>query len=141
MNGGFTYGATDDLGFVPVENAMHMHDFHATLLHALGLDHKRFTFRHAGRDFICMRPKPWTAAAHCRFHFSSLLLVLRRSVTSHVLRTKVSIAGRELFGDLRSGAFGAVTDWPQHGTTGAILGELKGLLSQVKPRKAFIGRA
>ena len=51
MKGGFTYGATDDLGFVPVENAMHMHDYHATLLHALGLDHKRLTFRHAGRDF------------------------------------------------------------------------------------------
>lgn len=51
VKGGFTYGATDDLGFVPVENSMHMHDFHATLLHALGLDHKRLTFRHAGRDF------------------------------------------------------------------------------------------
>ncbi len=51
VKGGFTYGATDDLGFVPVEKPMHMHDFHATLLHALGLDHKRLTFRHAGRDF------------------------------------------------------------------------------------------
>ena len=88
-----------------------------------------------------MRPKPWTAAAHCRFHFSSLLLDLRWPVTSHVLRTKVSIAGRELFGDLTSGVCGSVTDRPQHGTNGAIRGELKGLLSQVKPRKAVIGRA
>lgn len=51
VKGGFTYGATDDLGFHPVVNPMHMHDFHATLLHALGIDHKRLTFRHAGRDF------------------------------------------------------------------------------------------
>ena len=49
--GGLTYGSTDDFGFHPVENPMHMHDFHATLLYALGLDHKRLTFRHAGRDF------------------------------------------------------------------------------------------
>lgn len=51
VKGGFTYGATDELGFHPVENPMHMHDFHATLLYALGVDHKRLTFRHAGRDF------------------------------------------------------------------------------------------
>ena len=51
VKGGLTYGSTDDFGFHPVENPMHMHDFHATLLYALGLDHKRLTFRHAGRDF------------------------------------------------------------------------------------------
>lgn len=49
--GGFTYGSTDDFGFHPAENPVHMHDFHATLLHALGLDHKRLTYRYAGRDF------------------------------------------------------------------------------------------
>ncbi|MFN8708934.1 MAG: DUF1501 domain-containing protein, partial [Planctomyces sp.] len=42
---------TDDFGFGPVENPVHMHDFHATLLYALGIDHKRLTYRHAGRDF------------------------------------------------------------------------------------------
>jgi hypothetical protein len=51
VRGGLNYGATDDFGFHPIENAVHMHDFHATLLYALGLDHKRLTFRHAGRDF------------------------------------------------------------------------------------------
>ncbi|MBL8817183.1 MAG: DUF1501 domain-containing protein [Planctomyces sp.] len=51
VKGGYTYGATDDLGFQPVDKPMHMHDFHATLLHGLGLDHKRLTYRHAGRDF------------------------------------------------------------------------------------------
>ncbi len=51
VRGGLTYGTTDDFGFHPVENPVHMHDFHATLLHALGLDHKRLTFRHAGREF------------------------------------------------------------------------------------------
>ena len=49
--GGLTYGSTDDFGYAPVENPVHMHDLHATLLHALGLDHERLTYRHAGRDF------------------------------------------------------------------------------------------
>ena len=48
---GLTYGATDDFGYRPVENPVHMHDLHATLLHALGLDHEQLTYRHAGRDF------------------------------------------------------------------------------------------
>jgi Protein of unknown function (DUF1501) len=51
VRGGLTYGATDDFGYRPVENPVHMHDLHATLLHALGLDHQRLTYRHAGRDF------------------------------------------------------------------------------------------
>jgi hypothetical protein len=51
VRGGLTYGATDEFGYRPVENPVHMHDLHATLLHALGLDHKRLTYRHAGRDF------------------------------------------------------------------------------------------
>ena len=48
---GLTYGATDEFGYFPVENPVHMHDLHATLLHILGLDHQRLTYRHAGRDF------------------------------------------------------------------------------------------
>jgi Protein of unknown function (DUF1501) len=48
---GLTWGSSDDFGYHPVENPVHMHDLHATLLHALGLDHERLTFRHAGRDF------------------------------------------------------------------------------------------
>lgn len=51
VRGGLTYGSTDEYGYAPVENAVHMHDLHATLLHALGLDHERLTYRHAGRDF------------------------------------------------------------------------------------------
>lgn len=51
VRSGFTYGATDDFGFRPVENPVHMHDLHATLLHLLGLDHERLTYRHAGRNF------------------------------------------------------------------------------------------
>lgn len=49
--GGLSYGSTDDFGYAPVEDPVHMHDLHATLLHALGLDHERLTYRHAGRDF------------------------------------------------------------------------------------------
>lgn len=51
VRGGLTYGATDDFGFYPVENPVHMHDLHATLLYLLGLDHQRLTYRHTGRDF------------------------------------------------------------------------------------------
>ena len=51
VRGGLTNGATDDFGFLPVQDPVHMHDLHATLLHILGLDHERLTFRHAGRDF------------------------------------------------------------------------------------------
>lgn len=48
---GFAYGSTDEFGFQAVENKVHMHDLHATLLHLLGLDHEQLTYRYAGRDF------------------------------------------------------------------------------------------
>ncbi|MCA9166712.1 MAG: DUF1501 domain-containing protein [Planctomycetales bacterium] len=48
---GLAYGATDEFGFAAVHQKVHMHDLHASLLHLLGLDHQRLTFRHAGRDF------------------------------------------------------------------------------------------
>jgi hypothetical protein len=48
---GFRYGATDDYGYYASENRVHIHDLHATLLHLLGLDHLRLTYRYAGRDF------------------------------------------------------------------------------------------
>jgi hypothetical protein len=50
VKGGFRYGATDEFGYEAVENKVHIHDWHATILHLLGLDHERLTFRHAGRD-------------------------------------------------------------------------------------------
>ncbi len=51
VRGGFQYGATDDYGYYAVEDKMHVHDLHATLLHLLGIDHERLTYRYAGRDF------------------------------------------------------------------------------------------
>jgi hypothetical protein len=48
---GFVYGATDEFGYKAVENPVHVHDLHATVLYLLGFDHERFTFRYAGRDF------------------------------------------------------------------------------------------
>ncbi len=51
VRSGLTYGATDDFGFQPVLNPVPMHDLHATLLHALGLNHEKLTYRYAGRDF------------------------------------------------------------------------------------------
>lgn len=51
VRGGVAHGATDELGFQAVENRTSVHDLHATLLHLLGFDHERLTFRYAGRDF------------------------------------------------------------------------------------------
>ncbi len=51
VRGGMTYGSTDEFGYYVAENKVTMPDFHATILHLLGFDHTRLTFRHAGRDF------------------------------------------------------------------------------------------
>src|SRR6266545_488739 len=51
VKAGFVYGATDDIGYHAVEDRMHIHDFHATVLRLLGLDHERLTYRYSGRDF------------------------------------------------------------------------------------------
>jgi len=51
IKSGISYGATDELGFHIVENPVHVHDLQATILHLLGLDHERLTFRFQGRDF------------------------------------------------------------------------------------------
>ena len=48
---GITYGSSDEYGIAVAEKRVHVHDFHATILHLLGLDHERLTFRHAGRDY------------------------------------------------------------------------------------------
>jgi len=48
---GFAYGATDEFGHEAVENKVHMHDLHATLLHLIGLDHEKLTYQYAGRNF------------------------------------------------------------------------------------------
>lgn len=50
IKGGMTYGATDELGFAAVENKVHIHDLHATILHLLGIDHTLLTYFHQGRD-------------------------------------------------------------------------------------------
>ncbi len=51
VKGGLAYGATDELGYEAVENPVHIHDWHATMLHLLGLDHKRLTYNYGGRNF------------------------------------------------------------------------------------------
>jgi hypothetical protein len=51
VRGGMVYGQSDDYGLAVAENEVHVHDFHATILHLLGLDHERLTYRHVGRDF------------------------------------------------------------------------------------------
>jgi len=48
---GIVHGRTDDIGNHVAEDAVHIHDFHATILHLMGFDHERLTYRHAGRDF------------------------------------------------------------------------------------------
>lgn len=51
VKGGLAYGTTDDIGATVAENKVHVHDFHATILHLLGLDHTKLTYRHGGRDY------------------------------------------------------------------------------------------
>jgi uncharacterized protein (DUF1501 family) len=47
---GYTYGATDEYGYHAIENKLQIHDLHATMLHLLGVDHERLTFRYSSRD-------------------------------------------------------------------------------------------
>lgn len=51
VKGGHVHGATDESGFAAAENRVHVHDLHATMLHLMGLDHEKLTYRYAGRDF------------------------------------------------------------------------------------------
>jgi hypothetical protein len=51
IRGGMTHGATDEFGWYAVENKVHVHDLHATILHLMGLNHERLTYRHGGRDY------------------------------------------------------------------------------------------
>ncbi|HWE35628.1 MAG TPA: DUF1501 domain-containing protein [Isosphaeraceae bacterium] len=51
VKGGHVHGATDELGFLAIEDKVHVHDLHATILHLLGIDHTRLTYRYSGRDF------------------------------------------------------------------------------------------
>ena len=50
VKGGVVHGTTDEFGLYGVEGRVHVHDFHATILHLLGLDHEKLTYRHNGRD-------------------------------------------------------------------------------------------
>ena len=51
IQGGQVIGATDDFGFKAEKDPVHVHDLHATILHLLGMNHEKLTYRHAGRDF------------------------------------------------------------------------------------------
>ncbi|GIS61881.1 MAG: hypothetical protein CM1200mP2_41060 [Planctomycetaceae bacterium] len=51
MKGGIAHGKTDEYGMEAISGKVHFHDLHATMLHLLGLDHKKLTYRYAGRDF------------------------------------------------------------------------------------------
>jgi hypothetical protein len=51
VRGGLVHGATDDFGWSAVQDKVHVHDVHATILHLMGLDHERLTYRYGGRDY------------------------------------------------------------------------------------------
>ena len=51
IKGGMAHGATDEFGWHAVENKVHIHDLHATILHLMGLDHEKLTYRFGGRDY------------------------------------------------------------------------------------------
>ena len=69
FKGGLAYGATDELGFQAVENRVHVNDLHATVLHQLGLDHEKLTFRYGGRDFRLTGIPGWKGCqGHCQLN-------------------------------------------------------------------------
>jgi hypothetical protein len=49
--GGMVYGATDEFGWHAVQDKVHVHDLHATILHLMGFDHEKLTYHHSGRDY------------------------------------------------------------------------------------------
>ena len=51
VKGGLMYGETDEMGMHAIEKRVHVHDLHATILHLMGIDHERLTYRYSGRDF------------------------------------------------------------------------------------------
>jgi hypothetical protein len=51
IKGGITHGATDELGYNAVDDVVHVHDLHATMLHLLGIEHTKLTYKFQGRDF------------------------------------------------------------------------------------------
>jgi hypothetical protein len=51
VRGGMSFGATDEFGLSAIEDRVHVHDLHATILHLMGIDHERLTYRHSGRDY------------------------------------------------------------------------------------------
>jgi hypothetical protein len=51
VKSGMVYGATDEFGWHAIENRVHVHDLHATILHLLGINHEKLTYRYSGRDF------------------------------------------------------------------------------------------
>ena len=51
VKGGYTHGESDELGMHAVKDRMHVHDLHATILHLMGMDHEKLTYRYSGRDF------------------------------------------------------------------------------------------
>jgi len=51
VKGGMVHGATDEYGWHAVEDRVHVHDLHATILHLMGIDHERLTYRYSGRDY------------------------------------------------------------------------------------------
>jgi uncharacterized protein (DUF1501 family) len=51
IKGGLAYGATDEFGWHAIENKVHVHDLHATILHLMGLNHEKLTYRYSGRDY------------------------------------------------------------------------------------------
>jgi hypothetical protein len=51
VKGGVSHGSTDEFGLTAIENRVHVHDLHATILHLMGLDHKQLIYRYSGRDY------------------------------------------------------------------------------------------
>ena len=127
VKGGHVHGATDEFGFRAVEDRMHVHDLHATILHLMGLDHERLTYRYSGRDFRLTDVSGQVARQHHRVsgkrHRRRDRVGCRReaSAREHV----TSLTSRPICGSLRSHYSVSCRDLllpPQHGAEADAVG-------------------
>jgi hypothetical protein len=75
VRGGWSHGNTDDYGYEAVDGKVHIHDWHATILHLLGLDHTRLTYRYAGRNMRLTDVKGGSGKGDSRLTSTETLLV------------------------------------------------------------------
>ena len=78
IQGGLAYGSTDDYGWYARDNKVHVHDLHATILHLMGINHEKLTYRYSGRDYRLTDVSGMSGA-----HYRMISSCIRYRVISH----------------------------------------------------------